>query len=641
MQTTSTSVRPGGQGFAILITLVFLGVTLIIFASVMYWISGNAKITERNNQYNRSSGAAEAGVEMVLSQMLRDFNSGTLTSATYYASLPANLNQAGWPVTFKYSDPTGTTTNAIYVLGLSQQTNATSLNSEFTNLYGFAWNWTISAKATPVLANGESVYSVPATVTEQVDFASIPLFQFAIFYNIDMEIDPGEAMTVTRPVFCNKDIWAGASDLTFLSTVAAVGHVYTTAADPMADNYSGSGGPTFNLTGQPTSNNPSLIMPIGTNNNPNAVQAILELPPPAYAMGTAPAYTTNGQIYLANGADLYISNSVSGTNSATPTGTNTFVYYDDSALTLMTPDYYILKTGSVTNHVFTNLTAGVDCTTNVRYAGYSFITNAIFYDWREGWNGGSGYGNKGKTVQAVQIDISKYNLWLTNAYQSNNATAESTECQIHKGHTIDSMYVYTSVPLTTTNLPAVRIVNGALLPSPGNTRYGFTLATEFPLYVWGNYNDQDISGTLSSGTNTLHTYPSAFMADAITILSSAWSDTITSKNPPGSSATVNAAMLEGIVPSNLAISGNYSGGTENFMRLLETWSGILTYNGSIIVMFDSQYATNTWLPTGNYYNPPTRNWSFDLNFSKGQNYLPPLTPETRALIRGQWGETAP
>ena len=126
------------------------------------------------------------------------------------------------------------------------------------------------------------------------------------------------------------------------------------------------------------------------------------------------------------------------------------------------------------------------------------------------------------------------------------------------------------------------------------------------------------------------------MADAITILSDNWNDGTTTKNPNPTSTTVNAAMLEGIVPSNPSVSPYYSGGVENFMRLLENWGGTLTYNGAIIVMFNSQYATNTWLNTGNYYNAPHRNWSFDLNFTKGQNYLPPLTPENRTLVRVQW-----
>ena len=81
---------------------------------------------------------------------------------------------------------------------------------------------------------------------------------------------------------------------------------------------------------------------------------------------------------------------------------------------------------------------------------------------------------------------------------------------------------------------------------------------------------------------------------------------------------------------------HYSGGVENFLRLEENWSGVtLTYNGSIVVMFPSQYATNFWPGTGSIYNPPNRNWAFDLNFTN-PNKLPPLTPKIYRIIRSTW-----
>ena len=129
------------------------------------------------------------------------------------------------------------------------------------------------------------------------------------------------------------------------------------------------------------------------------------------------------------------------------------------------------------------------------------------------------------------------------------------------------------------------------------------------------------------------------MADAITILSSNWNDksytngyALSSRTP--TSTTINAAAYEGIVQSS---GTNYSGGVENFLRLMENWgsSSPVTYNGSIVVMFPSQYATNRWKPVGNYYNPPKRNWAFDVNF-QSQNGLPPLTPELRVMSRQSW-----
>ncbi|HEY1716839.1 MAG TPA: hypothetical protein VGH42_00930, partial [Verrucomicrobiae bacterium] len=90
-----------------------------------------------------------------------------------------------------------------------------------------------------------------------------PLFQFAIFYNVNMEIDPGNVMTVNGPVFCNAGIWAGSQTLTFNSSVDAVGVVSTDILDPFSQNYTGNPAPAFNMT--PLTNQPSLTIK-GTNN---------------------------------------------------------------------------------------------------------------------------------------------------------------------------------------------------------------------------------------------------------------------------------------------------------------------------------------------------------------------------------------
>jgi hypothetical protein len=138
-------------------------------------------------------------------------------------------------------------------------------------------------------------------------------------------------------------------------------------------------------------------------------------------------------------------------------------------------------------------------------------------------------------------------------------------------------------------------------------------------------------GASALTTNTTYTYPAALLADAITILSDSWNDTdpdylagglLANRTKP-TPTTVNAAALEGIVQST---NSNYSGGVENFLRLEEDWSGVvLQYNGSIVVMFPSIYATSFWPATGIVYNVPTRHWGFDMNFTDPTK-LPPLTP---------------
>ena len=61
-------------------------------------------------------------------------------------------------------------------------------------------------------------------------------------------------------------------------------------------------------------------------------------------------------------------------------------------------------------------------------------------------------------------------------------------------------------------------------------------------------------------------------------------------------------------------NNGFSGGVENFPRFLEDWTGnTFTYNGSMVVLFDSRIATDSYVQTGyslNSYVAPTRNWNF-------------------------------
>lgn len=59
----------------------------------------------------------------------------------------------------------------------------------------------------------------------------------------------------------------------------------------------------------------------------------------------------------------------------------------------------------------------------------------------------------------------------------------------------------------------------------------------------------------------------------------------------------------------------------------------------MVKMFPSLYATNVWGKT-NVYDPPKRNWAFDLNFNDSTK-LPPLTPGLQKLIRSHWSAVAP
>ena len=610
------------HGYALLVTLIFVTVSLMTLASLMWWASSNGKVTQKNELFTTAEAAAEAATEQVVATMDRDWTYGqNLQAASIYANL-AVPNTTTWPVQFQFSDgsnnlnQTGVTiaaTNYWAVLGSTSGT-----------LAGYQRPCTITSTAT----TANQLYTVSATVQEVVNATIIPLFQLAIFYNMDMDVSPGQKMNIGGNVFCNANIWMWPyATMVFSNNVDAAGWVTNQMQPYDQQSSSGYTAPTYIHAGQPVSQVDSLTMPIGTNNDPAAVEAILNLPPGTNGAPNAWAYTTNGQMYLFNASDLIVSNAATGL--AGTKGTNITIWYQDpnnsvNHLTQLQPDY-------------TNMVG-----TNVISKSFSFVTNVSYYDFRES-----------DTVQAVQIDVSKFNAWLVNTTGTGGNQVNKTSYQSN-GHGIYSIYVYNNVPTTGSQLPAVRLINGQQLPSttdPGGSGYttsGLTVATPQPLYVQGNYNVQTASSAANASANTAnttYTYPAALMGDAITVLSANWNDAAAAYLSGGNlssrapvNTTINAAALEGIVQSTNSGGNNYySGGIENFLRLEENWSASynLTYNGSIVVMFPSIYATNFWQVPGNYYNPPTRKWSFDANFTDPSK-LPPLTPKVYKIFRQSW-----
>jgi len=209
-------------------------------------------------------------------------------------------------------------------------------------------------------------------------------------------------------------------------------------------------------------------------------------------------------------------------------------------------------------------------------------------------------------------------------------------------------YTYSGITGVTTNVsyttnyvqfaePGIVLTNGQTLPSNG-----LSVVTPDPAYIVGNWNvSTDGVHIVTQSYNTADTLPSALYADAVTILSPAWTPNTVSNNISSRTATsdtVNAAILTGIVPSDLTY---YSGGVENFPRFQENWSGVnFYYNGSMVEMFTSQIANYPWPGTGAVYNPPNRNWAYDTNFSN-PSQLPPLTPRAIYINRARWSSLPP
>jgi len=569
-RTTSRSA------YALVTVMVMAAVSMLLFASIANWGGSSAIVNDRNNVYNSAVEAAEGATENVLGYLARDFANQSYDPANldaYRALVPTNA----WATRYEFRDGLGGI-NLTRVTGSAGQV-LTNLDSQFAGLYGMTYSCTVCSEAKTL----NSAYNITAAVQQQLQLAAIPLFQFMIFYSMDLEINPGPAMKATGKVFSNGSIYtAPVTSLEYCDDVLAVGRIYN---NRMSDDptVAGKVAPVYDVP--PVEHVSSLTLPIGTNNSPAAVRAILQPSP----IGEN-ASSLLGHVRYYNNVDLIV--------TTTPTNVTVKAGRWDGFLA-QTPD--------------------VAGTTNTP-AHFSFIkTNATFFDAREG-----------KNTVVTDIDVAALAKWMTNAAVSLNAAA-----QVQLGHKLNSIYV-NDLRTNGTKLTVVRVSNGQKLPPSG-----LTVATPLPLYVQGHFNAPI---TTPGSTNTTNALPASLVGDAITVLSGAWADTNSNKslsNRDAADTTVNAAFLSGIVQTtNVSGVKHYSGGVENFPRFLEDWGGkTFTYNGSMVVMFPSQFATSFWIDPGTYYQAPTRKWAFDVNFLN-YNKLPPATPQVRKLVRGYWNVVA-
>ena len=555
-----------------MLTLMMTGIALAILASAMTWSANSTSLTHRSIQYGRAVVAAEAATEKVLTKISQDYLKGG--EALVASSI-----------------------NSYRGLAPNSSDSAFWSNWEFNNAAGAAGQTHVMGSASSAYSLLDSEYSglrgfittytvvaharetalvhdVEAGVLQEIQLARIPIFQFAMYSAGDMEISCGQAFTITGQVHANKKLYLEPDALlTFQSAVTAVTGIEF-KRHPLDTRSNPGGSYVYEKPELVKPDAAAMTLPIGTTNTPEAVREIIQ-PPPAGG-------DTNPQL-----AGMRLYNQV-----------DMILVVSNTGVSAMSGKFNNFATAIPTNELATFVS-----------------TDGSFKDAREG-----------KTVKPIDINVGALTSWSQTNTSLSGAMGSTN---------MSSIYVLDRRTLGGTELSAVRVANGRVLPVNG-----LTVATDRPLYVQGHYNQTNAANL---GTNiTVTTRPAALIADAVTILSENWYDTNSTKGVASrvaASTTVNAALLTGVVETTL---GKYSGGMENFPRFLETWgsSRILTYNGSMVKMFPSQYATNSWNNNLDIYSPPKRNWAFDLNFNEATK-LPPKTPSLVKVFRGQWATVPP
>ncbi|HMJ64809.1 MAG TPA: hypothetical protein VK615_05625, partial [Candidatus Binatia bacterium] len=216
MKTTVTKLARAQAGQSILLVLIVSTFTFAILGGLFKWTFSNSSNNLRNNQYFRSSAAAEAATEKVITSLASDYqNDGealVMTKLNAYRALVPNRNESAVWGKYEFSDGEGNL-GQTYVKDLPPA-EFKVLNSQYAGLSGYATAFRIISNA----RDTKSPYNIVSAVRQDIQVATIPIFQFAIFYNLDLEINPGPDMTVTGPVHCNKTTYLDPeSTLTFKS----------------------------------------------------------------------------------------------------------------------------------------------------------------------------------------------------------------------------------------------------------------------------------------------------------------------------------------------------------------------------------------------------------------------------------------
>jgi hypothetical protein len=383
-------------------------------------------------------------------------------------------------------------------------------------------------------------------------------WNFALFSQDILEIQPSAPLTLTGWVHSNNNLYTGSNQLTVTDRLTTAGNWNIGYAPgdgahtgtPTAPNYPANEPPAQEDVFLAFGLDAKLLNTTDSNPNNDSFREIAQVPDSSYPdpFASGRYYNQAGIKVLINGSSKTIMNQAGTVCTAASKGNDLLIYQ------------------AVNNAI---------------------KTPQNFQDNRE-----SG------TISAWDVDIA--------AITSSNMTWNNI------------LYI-SDQGATANNHKAIRLRNGNTLSKEGLTFV--TDNPLYVQGDWNTGASAPSSASTADSTRPMDPNyawrPSAIIADAITLLSNSWQDANSSKGMNiriASNTTVNAALVAGNVPTG-SKGTNYSGGGENFVRFLEDWTGkTFTYYGSMLQLYASAYATGTW-GRGNVYLPAQLNWYFDDKFT--------------------------
>lgn len=464
----------------------------------------------------------------------------------------------------------------------------------------------LSAEIQPfrVVATVELVGPPPSTATVEIqgEFAEIPIFQFGVLYEGDLDVHPGPVMTISGRVHSNSDIYLDPNAgglVSFESTVTANGGIYNTHES----GFTAGGGV-------------DIMDSIATYH----AMAGLDSDSPTWSSEAISRWDGRVRSGSLGGGriDLVI---------ADPTNPRLIIEAGraaDSTADQAAKIWYDAGLRIVNGLGYDALGNLVSLTDPV--SGDSALRYTALYDWREE-----------KYMLTVEVDVEK--LGRAPGYPANGIVylgAFQPDLDMASwpgGEAGVGPLEWQAFPPPWTSVFtefAFKMLHGSELSGD------LTLVTENPIYIQGDYN-------------TINKKAAAVMADAVTMLSNEWGDPEDDgtfddddleyslddlSHREASTTTMNAAFMTG----NVDVGASYNGGLENLPRLLERWTNVqLTLLGSLAALWESEYANGTF-GKGNVYSPPIRDWNFDTDFLDLAK-LPPATPRIYQFTITGWSRS--
>lgn len=605
----ATTARSTRKGFALETVLLLLVMFSIIILAGLSAVTTLSRTSNADYRGARATYAAEGGADDVMSQLDAKMQDGIINGE--------DIASITTPQLTGYAMTQSTQTTGAPV-------SRTITSGPFSGLYSLNQPIDITVSARDTSGN-------QATAVLSVNAQTIPLFQFGVFYEEDLEILNGPAMTFAGWVHTNGNLYVSSNSTLYQSQITTPDSVFWNRKNTnqrlngvRINNAAGSGvlldfdsrslsGPAFKTRSIQRFNGRLMTSAFGVRP--------LKLPLPA----NMPPVTL---ILPKNAGDSPMVQDVK------------MAWKADYYVTVRTGVFQIADTNTMKTQFCDSLTVERTGGLEIPSAGacrriFKPRVNA-FYEGREDLR-----------PDLVDVHMDSLRIWADSSPSTRSPRILYFEFQTPAVNNANNDYF------------AVRLRQGARLPQSRTAADtgGLTIATERPLYVLGDYN-------------TTVWRPAALMGDAVTFLSNPPNPAMLNAAPAASgtrcsasvgwcdvmqqnmaqrtarTATVNAAILAGhsATPCDYARAGcaapPYGGGLENFPRFLENWNGVIfRYTGSLVSLYVNQYSTGLWGNTANvgfgnqgYYTPPNRQWAFDVNFRFPER-LPPGTPSVGTVLQ--------